>query len=142
MSDSTVRIGLVLPDVMGTWPAAIMAEEIRTPGPGQLRALFVLVEGLIARFRYLDQTIAFVLGFVGVKLLTEDLVHLSPLLSFAAIAGIFGAGIGASMVADRRDPNADEKREQRKEQLHEGHEGADDVEADSGEVEDQPEHAV
>lgn len=30
------------PDVMGTWPAAIMAEEIRTPGPGQLRALFVL----------------------------------------------------------------------------------------------------
>ena len=30
------------PDVMGTWPATIMAEEIRTPGPGQLRALFVL----------------------------------------------------------------------------------------------------
>jgi anaerobic selenocysteine-containing dehydrogenase len=30
------------PDVMGTWPAAIMAEEIRTPGPGRLRALFVL----------------------------------------------------------------------------------------------------
>jgi formate dehydrogenase len=35
------RIG-GFPDVMGTWPAAIMAEEIRTPGPGQLRALFVL----------------------------------------------------------------------------------------------------
>ena len=27
-----------------------------------LRALFVLVEGLIRRFRYLDQTIAIVLG--------------------------------------------------------------------------------
>ena len=38
-----------------------------------LRALFVLVEGLIARFRYLDETIAVVLGVVGVKLLTEDL---------------------------------------------------------------------
>lgn len=35
------RIG-GFPDVMGTWPAAIMADEIRTPGPGQLRALFVL----------------------------------------------------------------------------------------------------
>lgn len=35
------RIG-DFPDVMGTWPAAIMADEIRTPGPGQLRALFVL----------------------------------------------------------------------------------------------------
>ena len=38
-----------------------------------LRALFVLVESLIARFRYLDQTIAMVLGLVGVKLLIEDL---------------------------------------------------------------------
>ena len=30
-----------------------------------LRALFVLVESLIARFRYLDETIAVVLGLVG-----------------------------------------------------------------------------
>jgi tellurite resistance protein TerC len=37
-----------------------------------LRALFVLVESLIARFRYLDETIALVLGVVGVKLLVED----------------------------------------------------------------------
>ena len=37
-----------------------------------LRALFVLVEGLIRRFRYLDETIAVVLGLVGVKLLIED----------------------------------------------------------------------
>ena len=40
-----------------------------------LRALFVLVESLIARFRYLDETIAIVLGLVGVKLLIEDLVY-------------------------------------------------------------------
>ena len=43
-----------------------------------LRALFVLVEGLIARFRYLDETIAIVLGVVGVKLLIEDLVKVGP----------------------------------------------------------------
>ncbi|MEJ7818000.1 MAG: TerC/Alx family metal homeostasis membrane protein, partial [Thermoleophilaceae bacterium] len=41
-----------------------------------LRALFVLVEGLIQRFRYLDQTIAVVLGVVGIKLLIEDLVKI------------------------------------------------------------------
>lgn len=29
------------PDVLGTFPAGVMAEEITTPGPGQLRALFV-----------------------------------------------------------------------------------------------------
>ncbi|NNH75944.1 molybdopterin-dependent oxidoreductase [Nocardia uniformis] len=28
------------PDVLGTFPAAVMAKEITTPGPGQLRALF------------------------------------------------------------------------------------------------------
>ena len=36
-----------------------------------LRALFVLVEGLIRRFRYLDETIAVVLALVAVKLLIE-----------------------------------------------------------------------
>lgn len=35
------RIG-DLPDVNGTFPAAVMAEEITTPGPGQMRALFVI----------------------------------------------------------------------------------------------------
>ncbi|CAN5448278.1 molybdopterin-dependent oxidoreductase [soil metagenome] len=35
------RIG-DLPDVNGTFPAAVMADEITTPGPGQMRALFVI----------------------------------------------------------------------------------------------------
>ena len=43
-----------------------------------LRALFVLVEGLMRRFRYLDETIAVVLGLVAVKLLLEDVVHIGP----------------------------------------------------------------
>ena len=43
-----------------------------------LRALFVLVEGLIRRFRYLDETIAVVLALVGVKLLIEDVVQGRP----------------------------------------------------------------
>src|SRR6476620_7163743 len=45
------------------------------------RALFVLVEGLVARFRYLSQTIAIVLGIVAVKLLIEDLVKIGPVAS-------------------------------------------------------------
>jgi tellurite resistance protein TerC len=85
-----------------------------------LRALFVLVEGLIARFRYLDQTIAFVLGLVAVKLLTEDLVSVGPVVSFAIIAAAFTVGIVASLVADRRDPDSDRKREQRREQMRQG----------------------
>jgi tellurite resistance protein TerC len=78
-----------------------------------LRALFVLVEGLIRRFRYLDETIAVVLGLVGVKLLIEDLVHVGPVASLAMIAILFTIGITASLIADRRDPDAEAKREER-----------------------------
>jgi tellurite resistance protein TerC len=69
-----------------------------------LRALFVLVEGLIKRFRYLDETIAVVLALVAVKLLIEELVKVGPLLSLAFVAVAFAIGIGASLIADRRDP--------------------------------------
>jgi tellurite resistance protein TerC len=78
-----------------------------------LRALFVLVESLIARFRYLDETIAIVLGLVGVKLLIEDVVEIGPLASFAVIAASFTVGIIASVIADRRDPDSQRLREER-----------------------------
>ena len=73
-----------------------------------LRALFVLVESLIARFRYLDETIAVMLGLVGVKLLIEDFVKIGPLPSLGMIAVAFAIGIGLSMRADRttRTPSA------------------------------------
>ncbi len=77
-----------------------------------LRALFVLVDGLVRRFRYLDETVAVVLAAVGVKLLTEDLYAVGPLTSLAVIAALFAGGIVASLVADRRDPEgATERRE-------------------------------
>ncbi len=69
-----------------------------------LRALFTLVEELIRRFRYLDQTIAIVLGIVGVKLLIEDLYKVGPVASLAIVLGAFAVGITASVLADRRDP--------------------------------------
>ena len=78
-----------------------------------LRALFVLVEGLIRRFRYLDETIAIVLALVGVKLLIEDVVKVGPVVSLLIVAAAFAIGITASVIADRRDPDADAKREER-----------------------------
>ena len=85
-----------------------------------MRALFVLVESLIARFRYLDETIAIVLGLVGVKLLIEDVVKIGPVVSLAVIAVAFAVGIALSIRADRRDPDADRKREERVEQMKQG----------------------
>jgi tellurite resistance protein TerC len=75
-----------------------------------LRALFVLVEGLIRRFRYLDETIAIVLAIVAVKLLAEDLVKVGPVVSLAIVLAAFAIGMVASVLADRGDPEAEAKR--------------------------------
>jgi tellurite resistance protein TerC len=71
-----------------------------------LRALFVLVEGLMRRFRYLDQTIAVVLALVGVKLLIEDVVHIGAVGSLAIVLVAFAIGIVASLIGDRREARA------------------------------------
>jgi tellurite resistance protein TerC len=78
-----------------------------------LRALFVLVEGLVRRFRYLDETIAVVLGAVAVKLAIEEWVPIGPLASLAGVAALFAIGIAASIVADKRDPDIEAKRRER-----------------------------
>ncbi len=71
-----------------------------------LRALFVLVEGLIRQFRYLDETIAIVLGLVGVKLLIEEWVHIGPVTSLVIVLAAFTAGMLASIAADRREAHS------------------------------------
>ncbi len=78
-----------------------------------MRALFVLVEGLIRRFRYLDETIAIVLALVAVKLLLEDVYKLGPVPSLLMVAVCFAVGIIASLIADARDPESDKKQEER-----------------------------
>jgi tellurite resistance protein TerC len=69
-----------------------------------LRALFVLVEGLAARFRYLSQTIAVVLGIVAVKLLAEDFVKVGPAVSLGIVALAFAVGIAASLARPQPPP--------------------------------------
>jgi len=71
-----------------------------------LRALFVLVEGLIRHFRYLDATIAVVLALVAVKLLLEDTYKVGHVTSLAVVALAFAIGIVASLIGDRRAAEA------------------------------------
>lgn len=74
-----------------------------------LRALFVLVTELIRRFRFLDETIAIVLGLVGLKLILDRFVHIGTGVSLGVIAAAFTVGIGASLVADRVAPRPPDK---------------------------------
>jgi tellurite resistance protein TerC len=69
-----------------------------------LGSLLALVDILVRRFRYVDKTIALILAFVGIKILTADLVHIGDLGSLAIIVGLLVGGVVASLIADRLDP--------------------------------------
>src|SRR3954467_751491 len=62
-----------------------------------LRALYVLLDGAAARFRFLHYGLAALLVFVGAKMLLEDVVHLPIAVSLGAIVAILGAAIAASL---------------------------------------------
>ena len=69
-----------------------------------LRPLFVLADGLLGRLRYLEETLAALLALVAVKLLTEDLIHIGPAVSVAAVVAVLLVGIAASLAAERQGP--------------------------------------
>jgi tellurite resistance protein TerC len=68
-----------------------------------LASLLALVDILVRRFRYIDKTIALILAFVGLKILTADFVHIGDLGSLVIIVGLLVGGVVASLVADRLD---------------------------------------
>lgn len=71
-----------------------------------LRSLYFVLAGAMAQFRYLKMALAVLLVFIGVKMILHSYVHISHVVSLAAIAGIIGIGVIASMVASRREEKA------------------------------------
>jgi len=69
-----------------------------------LGSFLALVDLLVRRFRYVDETIALILGFVGLKILLADVVAIGDIASLAVIALFLAGGIAASILADRLDP--------------------------------------
>ena len=61
-----------------------------------LRSLYFLLAEAAARFRYLKVGLAFVLVFVGVKLLVAGFLEIPPLVSLAVILAILGLAVEAS----------------------------------------------
>ncbi|MGH8899734.1 MAG: TerC family protein [Egibacteraceae bacterium] len=75
-----------------------------------LRSLYFLAAGAADRLRYLNEGLAVILGFVGLKLLTERIPgvpHPSPLASLGVIAVILLAVIVASLWVSRGEPRTD-----------------------------------
>jgi tellurite resistance protein TerC len=67
-----------------------------------LRSLFFALSGLLDRFRLLHYGLAFILGFVALKMLLSKWMHVSVEISLAVILGILGIFILASLLDDKR----------------------------------------
>ena len=65
-----------------------------------LRALYFVLAGAILRFRYLRPGLAFVLVFVGVKMLIASVYKIPILLSLGVITAILVISIGASLLSE------------------------------------------
>jgi tellurite resistance protein TerC len=63
-----------------------------------LRALYVLLDGAAAKFRFLHYGLAALLVFVGAKMLAADWVHVPVGISL----GVIAATLGASLLIPRR----------------------------------------
>jgi tellurite resistance protein TerC len=66
-----------------------------------MMSLYFLLAGMADRFRYLNVGLAFVLVFIGVKMLIADLWHVPTVLSLAVIVASLGVAVAASMRKDR-----------------------------------------
>jgi tellurite resistance protein TerC len=67
-----------------------------------LRSLYFLLVGLMDKFRYLSEGLAFILGFIGVKMLLVDVWHIPIWLSLTVIVGTLGFTAWLSMRAEKK----------------------------------------
>jgi tellurite resistance protein TerC len=66
-----------------------------------LRSLYFAVAGCMERFHYLHYGLSLVLGFVGLKMLLVDLVHIPIPVALGVVAAIVGGSIAVSWWATR-----------------------------------------
>ena len=63
-----------------------------------LRAMYFLLAGVLGRLRHLTTGLAFVLAFIGAKMIVEPWVHISVEISLAVVAGMLLAALAASLL--------------------------------------------
>lgn len=67
-----------------------------------LRSMYFALAAMMDKFKYLKYSLAFVLVFVGVKMLVKYFgVHFEPAVTLSIITGALGLGVGVSLWASR-----------------------------------------
>lgn len=67
-----------------------------------LRALYFLLAGALDKFYYLKTALAFILSFVGLKMLISEWLKIPIALSLAVILGLLAVAVAASLIRARR----------------------------------------
>jgi tellurite resistance protein TerC len=67
-----------------------------------LRSLYFLLAGIVQKFVYLRYGLAFILTFVGFKILTESFLHISNVVSLLVIATALAVSIIASLTVGQK----------------------------------------
>jgi tellurite resistance protein TerC len=68
-----------------------------------LVSLFFLLDNLLQRFRYLNQGLAFILAYVGVKIILEDVVHVPEWANLVVVVSALGIAAWFSRRAEKRE---------------------------------------
>jgi tellurite resistance protein TerC len=71
-----------------------------------LRSLYFVLAGYMERFRYLKQSLVFVLAYVGVKMLISNHYHIPAGVSLGIILGFLLVGVIASIVGFGKSPES------------------------------------
>jgi tellurite resistance protein TerC len=71
-----------------------------------LRALYFLLEGVMKLFRYLDEGLAVILVFIGIKMLLSEVYPIPVALSLGFVLLVLAVTIALSLWAERRERSA------------------------------------
>jgi tellurite resistance protein TerC len=67
-----------------------------------LRSLYFALASLLDKFRYLKQSLVFVLAYVGVKMILSHTYHVPAGFSLGVIVGVLAVGVIASIIARKK----------------------------------------
>ncbi len=72
-----------------------------------LRSLYFILEGMMGRFRHLKVALAFVLMFIGAKMLLHSVYQLDNFVSLGVILGSVSVGVLSSLLLEKKSTTPD-----------------------------------
>ena len=81
-----------------------------------LRSLYLILSKAASELKYLEPSVAAVLGFIGVKMIVEYFgIHVPTELSLGVVLTVLGSGIGLSILESKSDIEKELMKERTKE---------------------------